>query len=45
MVVGAHGRSALSTLLLGSNAQRLLGAAQTDTLLVRGDPLRGNKDE
>lgn len=35
VVVGTHGRSTLSHLLLGSDAQRLLGQAQTDTLLVR----------
>lgn len=37
MVVGTHGRSTLSSLLLGSDAQRLLGNSQTDTLLVRRD--------
>lgn len=35
MIVASHGRSALSQLLLGSDAQRLLTRAATDTLLVR----------
>lgn len=34
VVVGSHGRSALSQMLLGSQAQRLLEGAQCDTLLV-----------
>ena len=34
VVVGSHGRSALSRMLLGSEAQRLLDSAQGDTLLV-----------
>lgn len=38
VVVGSHGRSTLSELLLGSNAQRLVGSAVTDTLLVRSPP-------
>ncbi|MGN0858428.1 MAG: universal stress protein [Stenotrophomonas sp.] len=35
MIVASHGRSAVSELLLGSDAQRLLAQAATDTLLVR----------
>ena len=35
MIVASHGRSTLSQLLLGSDAQRLLAQAATDTLLVR----------
>lgn len=38
VVIGTHGRSPLSALLLGSDAQRLLSQAQTDTLLVRRAP-------
>jgi nucleotide-binding universal stress UspA family protein len=34
VVVGSHGRSALSRILLGSDAQRLLDSSQSDTLLV-----------
>ncbi|MDG2526057.1 universal stress protein [Stenotrophomonas sp. HITSZ_GD] len=35
VVVGGHGRSALSGLLLGDVAGRILGSVQTDTLFVR----------
>jgi len=36
-VVGGHGRSALSGLLLGDVAARILHTVQTDTLFVRND--------
>jgi nucleotide-binding universal stress UspA family protein len=35
VVVGGHGRSALSGLLLGDTAGRILNSVQTDTLFVR----------
>lgn len=45
MIVASHGRSPLSQLLLGSDAQRLLAQAATDTLLVRRPPDMPGKAE